>query len=295
MPEERFDRNERLFGKEGQIRIRQTRIAVMGAGGLGSHVIAQTALLGVGGIAAVDHQEVSVSNRNRYIGVWHTDPIPGSPKVMLAKRHVHLIDPAIEVTPLEDDILSAAALKAIKQADYVFGCVDNDGIRFFLNEACIAYQKPLIDMASDVPEPGVFGGHVVIVTGDCGCLHCLDLLDPHDVRRFLASPEMIDNEAAEYGINASALTETGPSVVSVNGVIASLGVTAFMSLATGTPLSYVSQTYRGDHGVVTRRTRTAVKDCHYCSVVRGQGDGANLERYFRIVVSKCSSMPEFVE
>ena len=92
MTEDRFDRNERLFGKEGQIRIRQTRIAVMGVGGLGSLVIAQTALLGVGSIVAVDREEVSISNRNRYFGVWHTDPIPGSPKVMLAKREV---DPKI--------------------------------------------------------------------------------------------------------------------------------------------------------------------------------------------------------
>ena len=281
MTDERFDRNERLFGKEGQARLRQTRIAVMGAGGLGSHVIGQTALLGVGGIATVDREDISLSNRNRYIGVWHTDPIPGSPKVALAKRHVHLIDPSIAVTPLEDDILSAAALKAIKEVDYVFGCVDNDGVRFFLNEACLAYEKPLIDLASDVPEPGVFGGHVAIVTGGHGCLHCLDLLDPDDVRRFLSSAEIIENEAAVYGIKVSALAETGPSVVSVNGVVASLGVTAFMALATGMQVPYTFQTYRGDRGVVTRRRMTAAEDCYYCSVVRGQGDRAGLKRYFQ--------------
>ena len=76
MTENRFDRNERLFGKKGQARLRKTRIAVMGAGGLGSHVIAQCALLGVGGIVAVDRQDVALSDRNRYMGVWHTDPIP---------------------------------------------------------------------------------------------------------------------------------------------------------------------------------------------------------------------------
>ena len=281
--EDRFDRNERLFGKEGQARLRQTRIAVMGAGGLGGHVIAQTALLGVGSIATVDREDISLSNRNRYIGVWHTDPIPGSPKVALAKRHVHLIDPSISVTPIKDDILSAATLKSIKGADYVFGCVDNDGVRFFINEVCLAYEKPLIDLASDAPEPGVFGGHVAIVTGGHGCLHCLDLLDPDDVRRFLSPAEMIENEAAVYGINASALAETGPSVVSVNGVVASLSVTAFMALATGMPRPYTFQTYRGDRGVVTRRTTTATEDCYYCSVVRGQGDRADLDRYFRRV------------
>ena len=223
----------------------------------------------------------SLSNRNRYIGVWHSDPIPGSPKVALAKRHAHLIDPAIAVTAIEDDILSAAGLNAIKGADYVFGCVDNDGVRFFINEACLAYEKPLIDLASDVPEPGVFGGHVAIVTGGHGCLHCLDLLDPDDVRRFLSPAEMVENEAAVYGIKASAHAETGPSVVSVNGVVASLGVTAFMALATGTHLPYTFQTYRGDRGIVTRRTITAAEDCYFCSVVRGRGDRADLERYFR--------------
>ena len=285
MTEARFDRNERLFGKEGQVRLRQTRVAVMGAGGLGSHAIAQIALLGVGGIAPVDRQDIARSDRNRYIGVWDTDPIPGSPKVALAERHVHLIDPAITVTPIKDDILSAAGLKAIEEADFVFGCVDNDGVRFFINEACIAYEKPLIDLASDVPEPGVFGGRVAIVTGGHGCLHCLELLDPDEVRRYHSPTELVENEAAVYGIEASALAETGPSVVSVNGVVASLGVTAFMALATGMQVHYTFQTYRGDRGTVTKKTMTAPEDCYYCSVVRGQGDRADLERYFRRVAA----------
>ena len=281
MTEDRFGRNERLFGNKGQARLRQTRVAVMGAGGLGSHVIAQIALLGVGGIAAVDREEIARSDRNRYIGVWDADPIPGSPKVVLAKRHIHLIDPRITVTPIKDDILSVSGLRAIEEADFIFGCVDNDGVRFFINEACVAYEKPLIDLASDVPEPGVFGGHVAIAVGGHGCLHCLDILDPDEVRRYLTSTELIENEATVYGIKASALAETGPSVVSVNGVVASLGVTAFMVLATGMRLPYAFLTYRGDRGIVTRKTLTADEHCFYCSVMRGQGVRADLERYFR--------------
>ena len=284
MTEDRFDRNERLFGKEGQARLRRTRVVIMGAGGLGGHVIAQIALLGVGSITFVDREEISLSNCNRYIGVWHTDPIPGSPKVEIAKRHVHLIDPGIKVMAAQDDILSATALEALKEADYVFSCVDDDGVRFFLNEACLAYEKPLIDLASDVPEPGVFGGRVAIVGGahNC-CLYCLDFLDLDDVRRFLSTAELVESEAAIYGIEMSALSEIGPSVVSVNGVVASLGVTAFMALVTGMGLSYTSQTYRGDHGTVRRRTMIGIDDCYYCSAVRGRGDRAKLERYFRRV------------
>ncbi len=281
MAEDRFDRNERLFGKMGQALLRQTRVAVLGAGGLGSHVIAQIALLGVGSIVPVDRQDIARSDRNRYVGVWHTDPIPGSPKVELAKRHVYLIDPAISIIPTKDDILSVAGLKAIKEADFIFGCVDDDGVRFFINEACVAYEKPLIDLASDVPEVGIFGGHVAIVTGGYGCLHCLDLLDPDEVRRYFSPTKLIENEAAVYGIEPSVLAEAGPSVVSVNGVVASLGVTAFMALTTGIQVPYTFQTYRGDRGIVTKKMMTAPEDCYYCSVVRGQGDRADLERYFR--------------
>jgi len=282
MPDDRFDRNERLFGKEGQARLRRTRIVIMGAGGLGSHTVAQIALLGVGAMDVVDRETIAVSNRNRYIGVWHTDPVPGSRKVELARRHVNLIDPEIAVAAIDDDILSRAALEALKKADFVFGCVDDDGVRFFLNEACLAYGKPLIDLASDVPEPGRFGGHVAIVTGEHGCLHCMDggLLDPDDVRRFFSPQELIENEATAYGIEAAALSETGPSVVSINGVVASLGVTAFMALVTGMGLPYNFLTYRGDRGTVSRKTMAGMEDCYYCTVVRGLGDDAALHRYF---------------
>ena len=136
-----------------------------------------------------------------------------------------------------------------------------------------------------MPEPGIFGGKVAIVTNGHGCLHCLGLLDPDEVRRYLSPIELIENEAAVYGVKVSALSETGPSIVSVNGVVASLGVTAFMALATGMQFPYKIQTYRGDQGTVSRKTITEAKDCYYCSAVRGQGDRANLERYFRQVTA----------
>ena len=283
MTENRFDRNERLFGKDGQIRLRKTRITVAGAGGLGSIVIQEAALLGVGAINAVDCEELSLSNRNRYAGAWHTDPIPGSPKVELARRHVNLIDPTISFTPVHEDIVSPAGLAAIRRADIIIGGVDHDGVRHFLNEACLVYDKLLIDLASDVPEEGVFGGRLMIVSADTGCLHCQALLDPKEVRQYFASRELLENEAAAYGIRAEALSETGPSIVSVNGTVASLGVTALMMLVTCIELPFSIQTFRGDRGTVTRAMTEPKADCYYCQSVRGTGDQANLERYFLTV------------
>lgn len=283
MTENRFDRSEKLFGKKGQDRIRKTRIAVMGAGGLGSFVVMETALLGFGHIDVVDCECLSLSNRNRYVGARHSDPIPGSRKVELAVRHINLIDPEITAKPIHANILSSDAINAIKDADFVMGCVDNDGVRFFLNEACLAYRKPLIDMASGVPEPGVFGGHVVIVTGDCGCLDCLDILDKKEVRQFQLTPEMRENENAIYGVKHADLDEVGPSVAPMNGVVASLGVTALMALATGMSLPYKKLTYYGDSGKMHKKPwqkDPVSEQCYYCVNVQGQGGSANLERYF---------------
>lgn len=277
----RFDRNERLFGREGQEALREARVAVFGVGGLGTHVVQQLALLGIGALHLVDHEELSHTNRNRYIGTWHDDPIPGFPKVDLGERLVKLIDPEIMVHKLHEAFPSEAGLEVLRAADYVFGCFDNDGVRFVLNEACQAYAKLLVDLASDVPEEGRYGGRVTIVQGEGGCLYCRDVLDEDDVRRFLSSPEALENEAAVYGVRREMLGEAGPSVVSINGVVASLGVTEFLVCATGMRPPARHLTYRGHLGTVSRAQDDPSSDCHYCQVVRGEGDAADLHRYFR--------------
>lgn len=279
MPD-RFDRNELLFGKEGQQALHRARVFVGGAGGLGSQVVQQLSLLGVGGLAVVDQQDLKNSSRNRYVGAWHDDPVPGSRKVELARRLAGLIDPTIDVVTVNDGLLSTTALTALRSCNYAFGCFDDDGVRFVLNEMCLAYNKPLFDLASDAPEPGIYGGRVAVVWKDSGCLHCRGLLDPEDVRRFLSTEKALENEAAVYGIKRRALAEAGPSVVSVNGVIASLGVTEFMAAATGIREPHVHLNYRGDRGTVGNRPDERAPDCYYCNVVRGQGDAAGIERYF---------------
>lgn len=278
--DDRFDRNQRLFGKEGQMTLRCTRVAVVGVGGLGTHVVQQLTLLGVGSLTLIDHEEVSQSNRNRYVGVWHSDSIPGSSKADLGRRLASLIDPSVGVTVVKEKFPSPPALTALINADYVFGCVDSDGVRFVLNEACLAYRKPLFDLASDVPETGCYGGRVCFIE-DNGCLYCRDVLDAKEVRQLLSPPSARENETAVYGIDRRALDEVGPSVVSVNGVVASLGVTEFMAAATGIRKPHPHLEYRGDRGTVNHR-QLPEGDCYYCNYVKGQGDAANIDRYYSI-------------
>ena len=275
----RFNRNERLFGKEGQQALGRTRVAIVGVGGLGTHVVQQLALLGVSELILIDHEELSVSNRNRYIGAWHDDPIPGSAKVRLGRRLSKWIDPSIHVTVISDRFPSSNAFKALGDSDFVFGCVDSDGVRFLLNETCLAYELPYFDLASDVPEPNCYGGRVVFVNGDNGCLDCRNILCKTEVRRFLSPEELLDNEDAAYGIPKGSLAEAGPSVVSLNGVVASLGVTEFMASVTGIRKPKDHLEYRGDRGTVGCRRDNAKPNCYYCNVVKGQRDAAGIERY----------------
>ena len=279
----RFDRSERLFGEEGQNKIRNTIAAVVGIGGLGTHAVQQLSLLGVGGLRLIEYEELDKTNRNRYVGVWHDDPIPGSRKIDLAARHSQLIDPSIDVKIANASLLSAEALELIQEADYVFGCVDNDGVRFVLNEMCLAYEKPLIDLASDVPVSGVYGGRVFFVTLEGGCLHCLGILDQVEVRQFFSTEEMRKNENEIYGINRSLLGEAGPSVGPINGVVANMGVLEFMVAVTGLRAPKQHIEYRGDLGISRLRKDIPTDGCYYCNVVKGQGAHANIERHFRRV------------
>ena len=142
---ERYDRNIRFFGKDGQRKLQQTRVALIGVGGLGSPMAQHLALLGVGSVTLVDDQELDETNRNRFIGARNDDPVPGSPKVNLAARLIQEINPDVDAKPIQMGLVSPDAFEAVKSADWVFGCFDEDGPRFVLNELCSAYEKPWLN------------------------------------------------------------------------------------------------------------------------------------------------------
>ena len=286
MSELRFDRHARLFGTEGQARLRGTKVAVIGVGGLGSHVVQQLALLGVGSLALVDSEEIEESNRNRYVTVHDDDPVPGTPKVDIGARLVHDIDPTISVDQVRNSLISDDGFDAVKAADCIFGCVDNEGARLALNELCSAYEKRYVDLASEV-HPGrdpSYGGRVCVLWDEPGCIDCYDELDREEARRYLAGPLGQCQRLQIYGVDESEMERAGPSVVSINGVVGSLGVTEFMVGITEIRSPHGLLTYRGDLGKVISPgpdDHRPLPDCYYCGYVRGRGSRADVERYIR--------------
>jgi molybdopterin/thiamine biosynthesis adenylyltransferase len=207
---ERYDRSIRLFGEEGQRSLRRTKVAIVGVGGLGSPLAQHMALLGVRNITLVDDDEIDDTSRNRFVGARHFDPVPGSPKVELAARLIREINPDVEVTRLKRRLVSPEAFEAIREANWIFGCFDEDGPRAILNELCSANDLPYIDLASDVPKPGIYGGRVCVSWKGNGCLHCLSQLDQDAVRRYLETEAERQQEDAVYGIARECLKKLAP-------------------------------------------------------------------------------------
>ena len=280
---ERFERHMPLFGSAGQARIRETRVAVVGVGGIGSHVIQQLAHLGVRIFGVIDPDDLEMTNLNRLVGSRSDDPIPGTPKVDIAARAIRSVDEDAEVVAVHRDLLTEEAFAVVKQSHVVFGCVDNEGARLVLTELCAAYDIPYIDVGSDVlpGAPPQFGGQVCTSWRGRGCLVCLDELDIEEARRDLAGTEAAAIEREIYGIERQHLAGGGPAVVSVNGIVASLAVTEFMAGVTRLREPVPLIRYRGWTPSITRGLAPAA-DCYYCRGIRGKREGAGVERYLQL-------------
>ena len=281
---ERFDRQIAIFGIEGQEIIQSTKVVLVGHGGLGTFVLPQICLLGVKYISVVEHETFTATNRNRYLGFLHSDfnfeTGIGIDKILVAERVAKGIDPDINIKLIKNRLESQEAFNAIMEADVVIGCLDSDGARSILNELCIAYGVTYIDLASEVFEDGTFGGRIAVVKEGSGCLYCMGGgLDQTEVRRYLANEQQLENEANVYGVDKNSLAiGSGPSVVDLNGIIASLGVQEFKLLLTDPKFQSHYLNYRGHLKTISKVEKIQNKNCYCCSLFNKKNE-ANVVRY----------------
>ncbi len=263
----RYTRHIGLFGVAGQDRIAATSVAVVGLGGLGCHVVQQVAYLGVTDFALADADAVSKSNLNRLVGASLGDV--GAPKVEIAARVIRSIQPDARVDTATTLFDAASPPAEFARATVLFGCVDEDSARLELVRHASPHELPYIDLASDVVPGGEFGGRVVFAKDGERCLSCLGELDQHALARARMTPEQRAGDDRIYGIERDALDEGGPSVISINGVVASLAITEFMAWRTGLREPAGHLNYRGDQGTVGRRADPERAYCHYCMELWG--------------------------
>jgi molybdopterin/thiamine biosynthesis adenylyltransferase len=192
------------------------------------------------------------------------------------KDEIRRINPGSLVEAFHGRIGDPDAEPLLAWGDVVFGCVDRDLHRLELIEVCARYGKAYFDLASDIGggDDRWYGGRLVACIGH-GCLVCWKLLDQEQMALDRMSPTEREADNRIYGVDRGALRQAGPSVVSINGAVASLAVTEFMVHVTGLRDPIGQLTYRGDLGVVRRSLDPPEEGCYYCA---GLGRGPLSER-----------------
>ncbi|MDP9045586.1 MAG: HesA/MoeB/ThiF family protein [Pseudomonadota bacterium] len=134
------------LGIEGQRRLLDAHVLVIGAGGLGSPVALYLATAGVGTLTLVDDDCVDLTNLQRQI-LHGVDRI-GRPKVESAARTLGAINPGVRVQALQERAGSERLSALVRHADVVVDCSDNFATRQATNAACVAHAKPLVSGAA---------------------------------------------------------------------------------------------------------------------------------------------------
>lgn len=118
-----FSRSEMLIGVEGLEKLKKSKVAVFGIGGVGSYTVEALVRSGVGHLVLIDHDDVCVSNINRQIHA--TSQTVGQSKAVLMKERVLAINPACEVTVYQEKYIAENAEELLKSDyDYVVDAID---------------------------------------------------------------------------------------------------------------------------------------------------------------------------
>lgn len=144
----RYSRQIRLreIGEAGQQRLLDSRILIIGMGGLGSPVSMYLAASGAGHLVISDFDRVEASNLQRQI--VHRHAHLGESKASSARLTLQAINPQVEVEALDYELDGADLLEQTRRADVVVDCTDNFRSRFELNRACLAGGTPLVSGAA---------------------------------------------------------------------------------------------------------------------------------------------------
>jgi len=157
------------IGIEGQQKIGQSHVLIIGMGGLGSPAAMYLASAGIGHLTIVDDDTVDLSNLQRQI--THTTQDIGRSKVESAQQKLSALNPEIDITCINKRLDKNEMSKLATQVDLVVDATDNFATRFMINEVCVATHTPLVSGAAIKLE-----GQISVFrndTDDSPCYHCL--------------------------------------------------------------------------------------------------------------------------
>ena len=154
-------------GEEGQAKLLQAKVLLVGAGGLGSPAAYYLAAAGVGTLGIIDNDVVDISNLQRQI--LHANDRVGMPKVESAKKTLEALNPDVKVIPYQAKLTSENIMEIIKDYDLVVDGCDNFPTRYLVNDACVLAGKPNVHGSIFQFE----GQATVFYPGKGPCYRCL--------------------------------------------------------------------------------------------------------------------------
>ncbi len=160
------------FGQEGQQKISQARVLVIGSGGLGSPALFYLTAAGIGTIGIMDGDHVDLSNLQRQI--IHSTPDLKRPKVESARESIQALNPDVKVEAMGEIAGPDNIISHIRNYDFVIDGTDNFKSKFLINDACVIAGKPFV-------HSGVlrYQGQMMTVTPpDSACYRCVFMEPP---------------------------------------------------------------------------------------------------------------------
>jgi molybdopterin/thiamine biosynthesis adenylyltransferase len=157
------------IGKEGQQRLLDSRVLIVGCGALGSAQAESLARAGVGKLRIVDRDFVEASNLQRQTMFTERDATERIPKAVAAANHIHELNHEIEVEPEIADVNHSNIERLINGCDVVLDGTDNFATRYLINDACVKHEINWIYGAA----VGAYGVTMTVRPHQTPCLRCV--------------------------------------------------------------------------------------------------------------------------
>jgi molybdopterin-synthase adenylyltransferase len=169
--EDRYSRQV-LFpgiGAQGQVRLTQGRVAIVGCGATGASVCGLLARAGVGQLVIIDRDYVEPSNLQRQSLFDETDAAESVPKAIAAGRKIATFNSEIQTTPVVADLTPENIASLLGDADLILDATDNFETRYLINDFAVKHGKPWIYAAA----VAAYAVTMNVIPGETACLACM--------------------------------------------------------------------------------------------------------------------------
>ncbi|WP_300485354.1 HesA/MoeB/ThiF family protein [Flavobacterium sp.] len=130
------------IGEAGQLRLKNAKVLVIGAGGLGCPILQYLATAGVGTLGIIDFDTVEIHNLHRQI--LYTEADIDQPKAEIASAVIRQLNPEINCLVFNEKLTAANANSILLNFDVIVDGCDNFATRYLVNDTCVALEKPLV-------------------------------------------------------------------------------------------------------------------------------------------------------